>query len=81
MISWKTLLRTEAADMIKNNKPNAMQNAVMRGSLADVSQAISNGESVDSLDREERTPLFYASKDGNAPIAIALIFRQRHRAV
>lgn len=47
--------------------------AVMRHSLPEVTQAIAQGGCVDALDREGRTPLFYAAKDGDSAIAGELI--------
>ncbi len=51
--------------------------AVMRHSLPEVTQAIAQGGDVDVLDREGRTPLFYAAQDGDSAIAADLI---RHGA-
>lgn len=47
--------------------------AVMRHSLPEVLQAIANGGQIDALDRDGRTPLFYAAKDGDSEIAAELI--------
>ncbi|MER8501047.1 ankyrin repeat domain-containing protein [Mesorhizobium sp. M0045] len=55
--------------------PAPVHKAVMRHSSAEVIQAISEGKDVDALDREGRTPLFYASKDGETAIVAALIER------
>lgn len=60
-----------------NQKTSAMHKAVMRHSLAEVAQACSQGEDVDPLDREGRTPLFYAAMDSDITIAAELI---RHGA-
>jgi uncharacterized protein len=49
--------------------------AVMRHSLPEVARAIAQGGNVDALDREGRTPLFYAAQDGDLPIAAELIRR------
>jgi uncharacterized protein len=51
--------------------------AVIRHSLAEVSQAFSHGEAVDERDEGGRTPLFYAAKDGDSAIVAVLI---RHGA-
>jgi hypothetical protein len=48
------------------NPGNAsIHTAVMEHSLLEVIKAISSGENVDALDRETRTPFFYAAKDGD----------------
>jgi ankyrin repeat protein len=49
--------------------------AVMGHSLPEVIQALSLGEKVDVLDREGRSPLFYAAKDGDLAIVGELIRR------
>jgi ankyrin repeat protein len=51
--------------------------AVMKHSLPEVTQAIAQGRDVNAVDREGRTPLFYAAKDGDSAIAAELI---RHGA-
>ena len=56
---------------------DAVHKAVMRHSLPEVTQAIAQGKDVDALDREGRTALFYAAKDGDSAIAAELI---RHGA-
>jgi ankyrin repeat protein len=47
----------------------------MRHSLPELIQAIERGEAVDALDREGRTPLFYAVMDGDLGITAELIRR------
>jgi ankyrin repeat protein len=47
--------------------------ALMRHSLAEVVQAVSGGENVDTVDREGRTALFYAVADGNDAIIAKLM--------
>lgn len=47
----------------------------MRHSLPDLRAAIDRGGAVDALDRERRTPLFYAARDGDVPIARELLRR------
>jgi ankyrin repeat protein len=49
--------------------------AVMRHSLPELIQALERGSAVDSLDREGRTPLFYAAQDGDHAIAAELLRR------
>ncbi len=56
---------------------SAIHRAVMRRSLSEVIDAIIAGDDVNSLDREGRTPLFYAVRDGECDIVEELI---RHRA-
>jgi ankyrin repeat protein len=60
-------------------RPNigAVHKAVMRHSFAEVALAIAQAEDVNALDREGRTPLFYAVQDGFTTIAAELI---RHGA-
>ena len=53
----------------------SIHTAVMRHSLPEVIEAISSGENVDALDREGRSPLFYAAKDGDLSIVSELIRR------
>lgn len=48
-----------------------------RRSLPEVTAAIASGEDVDALDREGRTALFYAVRDGDVAIAAELV---RHGA-
>ncbi len=45
----------------------------MRRSLPELTHAIAQQENVDALDREGRTPLFYAAKDGEAAIVAVLV--------
>ncbi len=52
-----------------------LHRAVMRQSLSEVTAALSEGANVDELDREDRTPLFYASMDGLVSIVLELIRR------
>jgi len=62
------------------SKKEAMQpvhKAVMRHNLREVTHAIAQGEDVDSLDREGRTALFYATSEGDPTLAAELI---RHGA-
>jgi ankyrin repeat protein len=47
--------------------------AVMRRSLSDLLQALAEGAPVDAMDREGRTALLYAAKDGDMAIASALL--------
>ena len=54
-----------------NTEP--VHKAVMKHSLPDVIEAIALGGSVDELDREGRTPLFYAARDGDSSIVAELI--------
>ena len=49
--------------------------AVMKQGLQGVVEAIAQGGEVDELDREGRTPLFYAVLDGNLPLIAELIRR------
>jgi uncharacterized protein len=53
--------------------PTTLHRAVMRHSLPEVIQAVSQGEDVDALDREGRTPLFYAAKEGDTEIVAELL--------
>ncbi len=55
------------------SREDAVHKSVMIGSLAQLTHAIAEGEDVDGLDREGRTPLFYAAGDGAVEIASALI--------
>jgi ankyrin repeat protein len=55
------------------NKISELLSAVMSGSLVDVRKAIAQGEQVDSLDRDGRTPLFQAVVDGHMAIVAELI--------
>jgi hypothetical protein len=55
--------------MRKSHKVGKLNEAVMKGDLAGVKKAIEAGEDVDLLDREGRSPLFYAVTDGNNAIA------------
>lgn len=45
----------------------------MRHSLTQFMQAVEQGGNVNDLDREGRTPLFYAAKDGDAAIVAELL--------
>lgn len=49
--------------------------AVMRHSLHDLRAAIDRGGAVDALDREGRTPLFYAVGEGHIAITAELLSR------
>jgi ankyrin repeat protein len=55
------------------NKISELLSAVISGSLVDVRKAIAQGEQVDSLDRDGRTPLFQAVVDGHMAIEAELI--------
>jgi ankyrin repeat protein len=55
----------------------SVRRAVMRHSLPEVTQALSQGGAVDALDEGGRTSLFYAAKDGDSAIIDELI---RHGA-
>jgi ankyrin repeat protein len=55
------------------DSPTPVHKAVMKRSLPDVKKAVSDGEDVDALDREGRTALFYAAKDGDSEIVSELI--------
>ena len=46
----------------------SVRRAVMRHSLPEVTQALSQGGAVDALDEGGRTSLFYAAKDGDSAI-------------
>ncbi len=58
--------------MSKTNE-SAVHRAVMIRRLTSVRQAIAEGEGVDTLDQDGRTPLFYASGDGAVEIVSELI--------
>ena len=47
--------------------------AVMTHSVSDLAEAIARGENVEALDREGRTPLFYAVRDGDTAIVGELV--------
>lgn len=51
--------------------------AVLRHSLGELRNALLEGAAVDALDREQRTALFYTSKDGDFDLAQELL---RHGA-
>lgn len=59
--------------MSNQNKTSELLKAVMKGDLMAVRHAIAQGESVDSLDRDGRTPLFQAVGDGKMEIVSELI--------
>jgi ankyrin repeat protein len=59
--------------MSNPDSPAAVHRAVMRHSLPEVIQAVSSGEDIDALDREGRTALFYAAKDGDSEIVAELL--------
>jgi ankyrin repeat protein len=61
--------------MSSPGNPDPVHRAVMRHSLPEVIQALSQGEDIDALDIEGRTGLFYASKDGDSEIVAELIER------
>jgi ankyrin repeat protein len=63
-INFRTFPPIGDTHMNKNHE-SAVHRAVMIRSLTNVRQAIAKGEDVDRLDREGRTPLFYAAGDGN----------------
>lgn len=58
--------------MSKSHDSSPVQNAVMKSSLAELAQA---GGDVDALDREGRTALFYAARNGDSAIVLELISR------
>ena len=58
---------------MKKPEIDPVHEAVMRRSLSDLVQALAQGAPVDAKDREGRTALFYAAKDGDVAIAAALI--------
>jgi ankyrin repeat protein len=58
---------------MSNPDIDLVHKAVMRHSRPEVAQAIARGGDVDALDREGRTPLFYAAKDGDSAVAMELI--------
>jgi ankyrin repeat protein len=59
------------------NSPDddAVHRAVMRQSLTELTEALSQGRAVDALDEGGRTALFYATSDGNAAIVGELLRR------
>lgn len=59
--------------MNNQDNPTLVHRAVMRHSLPELLHAISDGEDIDAVDREGRTALFYATKDGDAAIVDELI--------
>lgn len=62
---------------MSSHDPDSVRRAVARHSLPEVAQAIAQGGAVDALDREGRTPLFYAAMAGELEIIAELI---RHGA-
>jgi ankyrin repeat protein len=58
---------------MSSRKIGDVHKAVMRQSLPELSLAVKRGSCVDELDREGRTPLFYAARDGSKEIAAELI--------
>jgi ankyrin repeat protein len=58
---------------VKNHNLDPVHLAVLEHSVTDVRSALSRGNEVDGLDRERRTPLFYAAKDGNVEIVSELL--------
>lgn len=62
---------------MKRPNDDAVHRAVMRHSLAELAEAISQGRDIDATDKGGRTPLFYAAKDGDLAIVDELI---RHGA-
>src|SRR5690242_14672151 len=63
--------------MKRSPKLDPVHEAVLMRSLPKVVEAIAQGADVNALDREGRTALFYAAKDGDVSIAAELI---RHGA-
>ena len=47
--------------------------AVLKQSVSELAEAIASGENVDALDREGRTPLFYAVQKGDTAIVAELV--------
>ena len=58
---------------MKTNVIGPVHLVVMTHNLSDLAQALSQGESVDELDHEGRTPLFYAVRDGDLALVSDLI--------
>ncbi len=58
---------------MKSHNLDPVHLAVLKHSVADVRSAVAGGNEVDSLDRERRTPLFYAAKDGDVEIVSELL--------
>ena len=54
-------------------KIDPLHRAVMIRSLSDVTQALAADRYPDPLDRDSRSPLFYAAQDGDIPILQKLI--------
>jgi uncharacterized protein len=54
-------------------KIHPLHRAVMIRSLSDVTQALAADRDPDPLDREGRSPIFYATQDGDLPILQKLI--------
>lgn len=57
------------------SKGTDIHNAIMNQNLVETIKAIEQGSDVDSLDREGRTPIFYASQNGDYAIVVELIAR------
>jgi uncharacterized protein len=57
----------------KRSSLSAIHQAVMMGDLARVRGAIRDGDDIDDLDRDGRTPLFISVKDGRLDISSDLI--------
>jgi len=58
---------------VASAKFHPLHRAVMIHSLSDVTQALKADPDPDPLDREGRSPLFYAAQDGDLPIVQTLI--------
>ena len=55
--------------------PSPVHMAIMAHSLPDLARAIAEAANIDELDREGRTALFYAARDGNIVMVSALLGR------
>ena len=62
---------------MKKNVMGPVERAVMLHSFSGLTEALAHGECVDEMDREGRTPLFYAVIDGDLALVSELI---RHGA-
>jgi len=60
---------------VSKNRPSTLYKAVLQGNLGAVQKAIEQGDDVDGLDPDGRTPLFHAIIDRNLAIASELIKR------
>ncbi len=57
----------------KKSSLSSIHQSVMMGDLAGVREAIREGDDIDDLDRDGRTPLFISVKDGRLDISSDLI--------